>query len=228
MTEQVANFGHTTLAEALDDTELGVDVTDGSVFPSSGDFRVQVEAELMLVTSRATNTLTVTRGIEGTTAASHSSGLPIDARLTAAGLLQVLRENGPGTELAYVEQTSTTNITNTSEATGHQVVSAGALTFDGSTRVCIEFYCAEVYSDVAGGIIFDLSDGGTEVGRMGVVFGHTGDHRSPVLLRRFLTPSAASHTYAIQAWRTAGSPSVDAGAGGSGTVMPAYIRITIA
>jgi len=92
MTEQLANFGHTTLAEALDDSETGVDVTAGSVFPASGDFRVLVDSEIMKVTARATNTLTVERGAEGTTAASHSNGADIDARLTAEGLRQMMSE----------------------------------------------------------------------------------------------------------------------------------------
>ena len=96
MAEQMANFGHTTLAEALDDSETGVDVTAGSVFPSSGDFRVRVDDEIMLVTARATNTLTVTRGAESTTPAAHDNGADIDARLTSGGLLTMIQENGGG------------------------------------------------------------------------------------------------------------------------------------
>jgi len=108
--EQIQNFGHTTLAEGLDDTETGVDVTDGSVFPASGNFRVQVENELMLVTARSTNTLTVTRGVEGTTAAAHDSGLPIDARLTAAGLTTMIQEASPA--LTVEDESQDVQVTN--------------------------------------------------------------------------------------------------------------------
>lgn len=93
MAEQLQTIGETTLAEALDDSETGVDVTDGSVFPASGTFRVNVDDEVMIVSSRATNTLTVTRGDEGTTAAAHDNGADIAATLTAAGLVAYVAEN---------------------------------------------------------------------------------------------------------------------------------------
>ena len=47
MTEQLANFGVTTVNEALDANETTVTVTDGSVFPAEGDFRVNVEDEII-------------------------------------------------------------------------------------------------------------------------------------------------------------------------------------
>lgn len=97
MTEQYVNFGETTLAEALDASETGVDVTTGSVFPSSGNFRVVVDDEIMLATARSTNTLTVERGAEGTTAATHDTGAAIALMLTAASLTNIVQENGVGT-----------------------------------------------------------------------------------------------------------------------------------
>src|SRR3990167_4103127 len=60
----------TNLAEALDATETGVDVGDGTLF-NVGD-GIQVEDEIMLVTAIVTNTLTVTRAIQSTTAATHA------------------------------------------------------------------------------------------------------------------------------------------------------------
>ncbi len=42
----------------------------------------------MLVTGVSTNTLTVTRGQEGTTAAAHSDGTPVTGALTARALAQ--------------------------------------------------------------------------------------------------------------------------------------------
>src|SRR3990167_10791834 len=57
------------LAEALDTSETGVDVDDGTKF-NVGD-GIQVDSEIMLVTAINTNTLTVTRAIQGTTAATH-------------------------------------------------------------------------------------------------------------------------------------------------------------
>jgi hypothetical protein len=62
------------LNEALDDSETGVDVDDGSKF-ASGDY-ILVGQEIMKVTGVSTNTLTVTRGLTnntGTTTVSAGS-----------------------------------------------------------------------------------------------------------------------------------------------------------
>lgn len=58
-----------TTAEVLDTSETGVDVTAGTDF-SPGQ-TILVESEQMYVTAIATNTLTVVRGVNGTTAATH-------------------------------------------------------------------------------------------------------------------------------------------------------------
>jgi len=64
-----------TLAEALDNSETDVDVADGTQFATSQV--IQIESEQMLIGSISTNTLTVTRGYAGTTAATHATGLPV-------------------------------------------------------------------------------------------------------------------------------------------------------
>lgn len=67
----------TRLAEDLDTSETEVDVVDGSVFPSSGTFRIKINKEVMKVTSRSSNTLTVIRASDDTTARQH----PINAEV---------------------------------------------------------------------------------------------------------------------------------------------------
>jgi len=61
-----------TLAEDLDTTETGTDVTSGTAFAIGDIFKV--DTELAYVSAKATNTLTNTRGENGSTAAAHSSG----------------------------------------------------------------------------------------------------------------------------------------------------------
>lgn len=58
------------LAEALDASETGVDVDDGTAF-RAGDI-ILVDSERMSVSSISGNTLTVVRGVIGSTAATHS------------------------------------------------------------------------------------------------------------------------------------------------------------
>jgi len=59
------------LNEALDSSEVEVDVDEGGQF-SAGQI-IQIDSELMKIVSIATNTLTVTRGYNNTTAAAHDN-----------------------------------------------------------------------------------------------------------------------------------------------------------
>lgn len=87
-----------TLSASCTSGATTITVTTGSKFPSSGDFHVLVDTEIMLVTGRSTNTLTVTRGQEGTTAAAHSNAAVIALILTAASIKAYLRDNVPGAD----------------------------------------------------------------------------------------------------------------------------------
>lgn len=96
-----------TLAEALDNSEQGVDVTNGSYFTAGDLVKVVETGEVMRVSSIATNTLTVVRGV-GTTAAASASN---------AGQLLILgNAHAEGATLAAartvkeVEQTAYTQI----------------------------------------------------------------------------------------------------------------------
>lgn len=62
----------TTLNEDLDASETGVDVVAAANL-GTAPYVISVDSEQMLVTSVASNTLTVTRGYNGTTAATHST-----------------------------------------------------------------------------------------------------------------------------------------------------------
>ena len=69
--EKYTNDGHTTLNGAINNSTTTIVVTDASKFPTQGNFRIKIESEVCLVTSVSSNTFTVTRGYEGTTAVSH-------------------------------------------------------------------------------------------------------------------------------------------------------------
>lgn len=61
----------TLTAEELDTTETGVDVVSGT--PFSAGHTIRIESEQMYVESVSANTLTVRRGVNGTTAATHAT-----------------------------------------------------------------------------------------------------------------------------------------------------------
>lgn len=90
--EQYSNNAATTLNGAINNSTTSVVVTTGSVFPSTGNFRIIVDDEIMLVTARSSNTLTVTRGAEGTTAASHADLADVTDVLTRDSLLALLSD----------------------------------------------------------------------------------------------------------------------------------------
>jgi hypothetical protein len=136
----------------------------------------------------------------------------------------------PGTVLSYVEFTGTVVANTVVETSAVQVVSAGAFTFDGVTAVEIEFGCPGLVpggAASAGGVnLWDST--GPDLGRLWdgtVVTQPVGDF--PFYVKRRLTPSAGSHTYNIRLWNTAAvNLNLVAGAGGAGTKMPGYIKIT--
>ena len=72
--DKIMNSG-ATLAEALDNSETGIDVSDGTKF-KIGD-TIRIDSEHMYVQSISSNTLTVKRPADGTSAVVHSTGLPV-------------------------------------------------------------------------------------------------------------------------------------------------------
>lgn len=91
-TETLKNNATTTLDGAINDSVTSVTVSDGSVFPSEGDFRVIVDDEIMLVTARSGNTLTVVRASESTVGAAHNSGDDITQILTEEAVEQYIKQ----------------------------------------------------------------------------------------------------------------------------------------
>jgi hypothetical protein len=85
-TEQYANNATTVLSGAINSGASSLVVTSADLFPTSPQFRIRIDSELLLVTAVAGTTFTVTRGVEGTTAAAHSEGAVVRHVLTRDGL----------------------------------------------------------------------------------------------------------------------------------------------
>lgn len=80
----------TTLAEDMDTSETGVDLTAGALIEVGHYLRV--DTEQMIVTALSTNTATVERGVNGTTAASHLTSAPVAAFQQANDIKGACRE----------------------------------------------------------------------------------------------------------------------------------------
>lgn len=88
--EQFANFPQSTIANVggIGSSDGTLTVASAAAFPTSGNFRILVDNELMLVTAVSGNVFTLTRPIENTSAAGHANGATVTAILTAGGLQQ--------------------------------------------------------------------------------------------------------------------------------------------
>lgn len=169
----------------------------------------------------------------------YASGVSTPARLgvgstgqvlTVAGGLPVWGAAATATELAYGETiANVTGIATTTEATATTVLTAPSFTPDGSTTVLVDVSIPSWQHDTNGALInMSLFDNGVSVGEftrqyVGVASNQPG---GPWRVARKLTPSAVPHVYTARVWVSSGNGRINAGAGGVGTDMPAFIRVS--
>jgi hypothetical protein len=79
------NRAQSKLNGAIDDDDLSLIVTtgEGARFPSTYPFHITIDDEILECTDRSTDTLTVTRGGQGTTPASHPDKSYVALNITA-------------------------------------------------------------------------------------------------------------------------------------------------
>jgi hypothetical protein len=87
--EQFANAAPTALNGSINNSVTSIVVASSSGFPSTGNFRIIIDSEIMLVTAVSGTTWTVTRGYEGTSAASHVDVSQVTHILTAGSQKQL-------------------------------------------------------------------------------------------------------------------------------------------
>jgi hypothetical protein len=84
MAEKFSNNAQSTLLAGIAAGDTTLQVASAALFPGSGNFRLVIDSEILLVTAVSGNTFTVSRGVEGTTAAAHNAGSLVTHVLTAA------------------------------------------------------------------------------------------------------------------------------------------------
>lgn len=126
--------------------------------------------------------------------------------------------------MAYTAFTSNVSVTATTAATAVTVVSAGALTYEAVAHE-IFFASPKVQTGTNGSVVLNLWDDTTDLGIIGEVNDSAGVTGAPVHAATVITPTAASHTYIIKAWRTTANGTVVAGLSGIGNSRQGYIRI---
>ncbi len=89
----------TTLDGSITDSATTITVTSASGFPLEGEFRIQLENELLLVTAGwGTTSWTVTRGLDGTSGASHADDTVLH-RMSVVDIERVTDPDGRRIEL---------------------------------------------------------------------------------------------------------------------------------
>jgi hypothetical protein len=129
----------------------------------------------------------------------------------------------PGYELSYVQNTGHTAVTATTDAGADTVVTAAAITFDGSTVCLVEFFAPYATAGSAY-LIYCLYDGATNLGR--IAFVKTANLWHPIYAAHRVTPSNASHTFSVRAFVDGGTGGSNGGGGGAGNSLPSFIRVT--
>ncbi|TML50805.1 MAG: hypothetical protein E6G21_08885 [Actinobacteria bacterium] len=123
---RVGRGSSTTLGSAITSSQTSITVASAGGFPTSGNFRVRIDDEDMTVTGgQGSTTWTVTRGVNGTTAASHVAS-------------QTVEQDDAGTsgELSWNATTKTLTVSGTIFIDGSAKVSNGALnTYNGQATL---------------------------------------------------------------------------------------------
>lgn len=95
MKEQFSNAAVDSLAATITSGATSLSVNDASAFPASGQFRILIDSEIMLVTGVSGSTFTVLRAQEGTSAAGHVAAAGVAQVVTAGALQRWARDNDP-------------------------------------------------------------------------------------------------------------------------------------
>jgi len=128
-----------------------------------------------------------------------------------------------GAQIDYAQITADVSITHTTEGTADTVVTGNSITYDG-TKNNVEFWCPNITSNAIAAVFVLLRDStvlGQAISSAANVI--NGGFKAEV----FDTPTAAAHTYAVKAFQSSvGTLTVKAGAGGSGVLLPPFLRVT--
>jgi hypothetical protein len=176
----------------------------------------------------------------------HGDGSPEGAHYAPQGSMYMRRDGGdawhlyikstaitintgwialPGQELDYAQITANSaGITATTEATSQAVVTGNSVYYDGS-RVKISFFVPKLTSAASQTVTFVIYRDATVIGQ---VFGGTVNTTLQGSDFEVFdpTPGTGLHTYAVKAFVSASTLTANAGAGGSGNLVPGWLRVT--
>jgi len=133
--------------------------------------------------------------------------------------------NGTGKELDYAQiTTSSSSITATTEGTAVAVVTGASVAYDGA-RLKIETFIPIIANTAASTVTLVILRDSSIVGQAKINLTATSDQKIFNVFT-YDTPSAASHTYKASLFVSTSGVIAQAGAGGTGALLPAFIRVS--
>jgi hypothetical protein len=130
------------------------------------------------------------------------------------------------TDVAYAQVTASVSTTTHTEGAPLDIVSTGSVAFAAGDYY-VEFNSPDWALGGSVNSAINIWVDGADIGRIAQRTTVTSSSSFPVNVKRKITLTAANHTIVARVWTAGGSNCViSAGAGGVGTVMPAYIRVT--
>jgi hypothetical protein len=230
------------LASAITSTSsTSISVNTSTGYPTTGNFRIKIDNEIMLVTAVSGTTWTVTRGYESTTAATHTSGTAVGAVLTA-GAITTIRANQnqtgtyanlPSTTVAYTgdryKATDASPYEYYFNGTSWDAYAFGHLCtpVNGSTYTLYKTSGSDFHVYTSLGGVTRLGNGGTNNGD---AFFHppssnlpgSGDFRARLYLRRSSHSAAGTSRFGIYLYDAASGKAVCWNTDTNGTVNYYY------
>lgn len=130
-------------------------------------------------------------------------------------------------ELVYATGNGDQSTAATTFATGVEIFADQTFTADG-TRHLVELFIPAIQNTSTTGLAyFELSDGGSNsLGRLAHTLNLGSAQAGPIYAKYYYTPAAGSVTLNVRVYVSAGNVFVYGGAGGSGNLVPRFLRVT--
>jgi hypothetical protein len=193
--EVFANNASSTLNGAILSSDATLVVQSAASFPTSGNFRILIDSEYLLVTAVSGTTFTVSRGQEGTSAAGHASGAPVTHVATAAGIVQGMRDHAPCQPPQYGNCSSDLAI-HTADTTFTDILTVNAT----GTAHLLQAMAAGLSDGACTARLRILVDGSevNYLGNYGSTVGGSGSGVNAIVLGVVTGLSNASHAFKLQ------------------------------
>lgn len=196
-TEKFANLAVTALVSTIGSGDTSCTIADGANFPSQGNFRIKIDNELILVTAISGNTapatLTIQRGVEGSTFSSHSAGSSVQHILTAGALEQLKADVTVPVTMIFFAGVSSQGTATPTRVGCRQSTVTQTMTLVVQLEATAGTAHARLWDNTSAGLVAEVNT----------------SNLSPTRLTASGLSIVSGHVYELQVWLVGGSPPTD-------------------